>query len=69
MGFHSGDSEGPLGVIRNLKLEVKPPWRDLQLSEGSLRGSDKCLQSACLAFSGGFYCVAHMGDGSHSRAS
>ena len=34
MGFHNGDSEGPLGVIRNLKLEVKPHWRDLQLSEG-----------------------------------
>lgn len=34
MGFHNGDSEDPLAVIRNLKLEVKLYWRGPQVAKG-----------------------------------
>ena len=69
VSFYSGDSEGHLRGHQKSKVSSKVPWeRPCSISRAS-SGSDKCSPTVCLAFSGGFYWVAHMCSGSHSRVS
>lgn len=76
MGFHNVDSEDPLAKS-NFRFHPKSEVRGKSLLErpSSSKGAPSvartsvCGVPACLAFSSGVYCVAHVGSGSDSRVS